>query len=258
MSPPRSAEHLTVADGQAVLQLAAASDIGTVRRENQDAFALAQLGAGNGALLVLADGMGGHADGGVAATLAVTAVTDQLGDVADLESPVVGAIGAANQAIADFRRSRGGEMCGTTLVVALVGGGRAVVANIGDSRGYRLHEGQLAQLTEDHSVMAEQIRAGRLPRGSVAGQPGRNMLTRALMGEEVAADVIHAPMLPGDVLMLCSDGVWDVLSDDRLASLLAGKGDLAAAVTEVCATAIAAGSTDNVTVVACRAENLPG
>jgi serine/threonine protein phosphatase PrpC len=251
VSALRSRRAITVADGAGSLELAAASDVGPVRRDNQDDWALEPLSGGRGALLVLADGMGGHADGGIAARLAVTAVVDELRDTADPVQRLGAAIAAANQAILEYRRTHGGEMCGTTLVVAVVGAGHAVIANVGDSRAYRLHDGELVQLTEDHSVVAEQMRAGRLPDGPVARHPGRNVLTRALTGEPVAADIVDTPLTAGDAVVMCSDGVWDVLADERLAAAMVEAPDGSSAVQGACDAAVAAGTTDNVTVVAC-------
>jgi serine/threonine protein phosphatase PrpC len=252
VSAPRSRHQLSAGEGPGRLELAAASDVGPVRRENQDDWALEALPAVGGALLVLADGMGGHADGGIAARLAVTSIVDELRAAADPVEHLGAAIRAANQSVLDYRQAHGGEMCGTTLVVGVVRADRAVVANIGDSRGYLLHQGRLVQLTEDHSVVAEQMRAGRLPDGPLARHPGRNVLTRALTGEPVAADIVDARLSPGDMLVMCSDGVWDVLSDERLAASLTEPGDLGGAAQGACDAAVAAGTTDNVTVVACR------
>jgi PPM family protein phosphatase len=130
------------------------------------------------------------------------------------------------------------------------------LANIGDSRAYRIRDGVAEQLTEDHSWIAEQVRDGRVDAERALHHPGRNMLTRALTGEPVGADVFSADLVTGDVVLLCSDGVWDAVDDARLAAEMSSGATLADAVAGLCDRALAAGSTDNVTVVACRVAHL--
>lgn len=232
------------------LDLAAVSDRGTVRKENQDRWALRPLAGG--CALVLADGMGGHADGAIAAHLAVEAAAGHLTEAADPGAALEGAVAAAAGAVAAHRRAHSGAMSGTTLVLAVVAGDRVRLANVGDSRGYRIRDGVAEQLTEDHSWIAEQVRDGRLNPERALHHPGRNMLTRALTGEPVDADLFSAELVAGDVLLLCSDGVWDAVDDARLAAAMSAGATLEAAVAGLCDHALAAGSTDNVTVVACR------
>jgi PPM family protein phosphatase len=236
------------------LELAAVSDRGTVRKENQDRWALRPLAGG--CALILADGMGGHADGAIAAHLAVEAAAGHLASAADPGAALDGAVAAAAEAVAAHRRAHSGAMSGTTLVLAVVDGDRVRLANIGDSRAYRIRDGVAEQLTEDHSWIAEQVRDGRVDAERALHHPGRNMLTRALTGEPVGADVFSADLVTGDVVLLCSDGVWDAVDDARLAAEMSSGATLADAVAALCDRALAAGSTDNVTVVACRVAHL--
>ncbi|MGH7746935.1 MAG: PP2C family protein-serine/threonine phosphatase, partial [Candidatus Dormibacteria bacterium] len=152
---------------------------------------------------------------------------------------------------AELRRGHGGAVMGTTLVLAAVSAGRATISNVGDSRAYLLRDGNAAQVTEDHSVLAEAIRAGHLE-GGAGGDPPRNLLTRALTGEPVDADRFTVELREGDVLLLCCDGAWDPLGGDELAHLLEGEGPLEGLLTRACDAALEAGSRDNVTLVACR------
>lgn len=232
------------------LELAAVSDRGTVRRENQDRWAMRPVA--EGCVLVLADGMGGHADGAIAAHLAVEAAAAHATSAADAGSSLGGAVDAAVAAVAAHRRAHGGLMCGTTLVIAVVGAGRARLANVGDSRAYRIRDGVAEQLTVDHSWIAEQVRDGRLDADRATHHSGRNMLTRAITGEPVDADLFSTDLRDGDVLLLCSDGVWDAVDDARLAAEIRPGVALAGAAASLCDRALQAGSTDNVTVVGCR------
>jgi PPM family protein phosphatase len=249
--PPRVAGELSVGVVGRRLELAAVSDRGTVRRENQDRWVLRALD-GSGCVLVLADGMGGHADGAVAAHLAVEAVADHLAAAADPRASLAGAVHAAISAVAAHRRTHGDVMCGTTLVAGVVTGDGLWLANVGDSRAYRIRAGRAEQITADHSWVAEQVREGRLDRARAQHHPGRNMLTRALTGEPVEPDLFSTELCPGDVVVLCSDGVWDAVDDAWMARSMGTRGPLADAAAALCDHALAAGSTDNVTVVACR------
>jgi protein phosphatase len=249
-APARDAGALRVDLDGASLELAAVSDRGTVRRENQDRWALRALP--DGALLVLGDGMGGHADGAVAAHLGVEAAAAHLAAAADPAASLRSAVTAAGRAVAAHRRSHGGAMCGTTLVIAVVTRDRVVLANVGDSRGYRIRDGAAEQLTDDHSWIAEQVRDGHVDAARAAHHPSRNMLTRALSGDPVEPDLFTAELRGGDVLLLCSDGVWDAVADSLIAASVGADAPLGEAAAALCDRALAAGSTDNVTVVACR------
>ena len=250
----RSGHHTRVADGAMVLELAAVSDTGPVRPENQDAWAVLPLDPRPGCALLLADGMGGHADGAAAAYLAVHGAGNVLRASAEPHLALADAVGESNDAIARHRAARGGTVTGTTLVAAVVGGGRASIANVGDSRAYLLRGGGLLQVTVDHSWVAEQVRAGHLTPEAAAAHPHRSLLTRALTGDPVEVDVFATDMHPGDLLLLCSDGLWEPLGDARLAELLGGTPGAAldAVAAAACEAALAAGASDNVSAVVCR------
>jgi serine/threonine protein phosphatase PrpC len=248
-------EAITVADlsvsATVPYQLAAATHIGPVRKENQDAFATAPLGEGRGVSLMVADGMGGLPGGGEAAHAAVAAAVDVLtGGAADRETVAAAAL-AANRAVGALRAEIGGQP-GTTLTIAAVAGRQAAIGHAGDSRAYLLREGDASVLTSDHSWVGEQVRAGALPPGSERRHPRRNVITRAVMGDELEPDALLIELVAGDVLMLCSDGFWEPLSDADIAVLLETPGPLTAVVERAVEAALEAGATDNVTVIALR------
>lgn len=253
MNAARSGHRTRVADGATILELAALSDPGPARAQNEDAWAVLPLDPRPGCALLVADGMGGHADGAAAAYLAVHGAGNVLRSSAEPHHALADAVGEANDAIARHRSSRGGMVIGTTLVLAVVAGGRASVANVGDSRAYLLRGGALAQVTVDHSWVAEQVRAGQLAPAAAAGHPHRSLLTRALTGDPVEVDVFAVDVVPGDLLLLCSDGLWDPLGDSFSDVLTATPAQsLDAVATAACDAALAAGATDNVTAVLCR------
>jgi len=251
-APARTAHHTRVADGAVVLELAAASDRGPVRAENQDAWALLPLDPRPGCALLLADGMGGHADGAAAAYLAVHGAGTVLRASLEPHRSLADAVAEGNESIARHRAARGGLVTGTTLVAAVVGGGRASLANVGDSRAYLLRDGALLQITVDHSWVAEQVRAGQLSAAAVVGHPHRSLLTRALTGDAVEVDLFSTDVAPGDVLLLCSDGLWEPLDDARLGAMLCDPEPLDRIAAAVCDAALLAGAADNVTALLCR------
>lgn len=248
----RSAHHTELSQGGLAWELAAVSDPGPVRSENEDAWLILPLDSQPGFALLLADGMGGHEGGAAAAQAAVESVGDRLR--ADSLEALGPAVADANAAVGRHRDSIGGQIAGTTLVAAVIQDHQASVVNVGDSRAYVVRSGAATQVTADHSWVAEQVRQGLLEPQEAANHPQRSVLLRALTGEEVAADSYRVELRAGDVLLLCSDGVWEPLGDRKLAEIFSLRQPLDALATRACDMAIDVGSTDNVTVVACRAK----
>ncbi len=249
----RSAQTLAADDAGRPVELAAVSDRGSVRKENQDAVALLSLEASTGCAVLVADGMGGHPQGRLAATLAVETAGAALHRAEDPAGALPAAVAAANQAIlARATPDEGGRSLGTTLVALVVGGGRATVANVGDSRAYLVRGGLALQMTVDHSWVAEQVRAGLLSAEEALHHPRRSRITRALLGEPVEPDIFEVNLRPGDVVMLCTDGLWEPLTPRRIAELLDGEGTLQDRVAALVDEALRVGSTDNVTAAALR------
>jgi len=233
------------------LEAAGITDRGSVRSDNEDRWQMRRLGR-DALVAVVADGMGGHAGGAAAATLAVEAVMRTLARVPD---PHAGLVDAFTAAGASVRRMRAGrERPGTTLVAAVVSPERTTVANVGDSRAYLLHDSRPLRITTDHSWVAVEVAAGRMDAAQAAVHPARSHLVRAITGDPVEVDVFSLTPVAGDVVVLCSDGVWGVLDDRRLAAPFGATGALADQVQQALRAALAAGSRDNVTVVACRVE----
>ncbi|MGH7750173.1 MAG: PP2C family protein-serine/threonine phosphatase [Candidatus Dormibacteria bacterium] len=231
------------------VEVAGITDRGTTRAENQDRWSATQL-EGGALLVVCADGMGGHRGGGEAATVAVDAAVLAIAAAGDPHRALEEAFRAAGSAVLRIRTA--GERSGTTLVAAVVSPGRTTVANVGDSRAYLLRDGRISQITVDHSWVAAAVARGHLDAGLAASHPGRGHLLRAITGDPVEVDVFRVRSLAGDVLVVCTDGVWTVLGDAVLAASFPAAGRLPDQVERVCRGALTAGSRDNVTVVACR------
>lgn len=248
--------------------IAGRTDTGRVREHNEDAIGHdADLG-----LLVLADGMGGLKAGEVASALAVEVVTREVSDVlrdlapgqSDEESghalealAVSRAILRANETI--FQVAQSQPQCagmGTTLVVLLFYDDRLTVAHVGDSRLYRLRDGDLEQITLDHSLVQELVNRGFYTPEEAREATHKNIVTRALgIGEEVEYDVLEEVALPGDTFLLCSDGLNDMVEDATIrAILIENLDDLDLAAERLVARANENGGRDNVSVMLARVD----
>jgi serine/threonine protein phosphatase PrpC len=229
-----------------VLHSAGLTDPGRRRRHNEDAFVCEP------PLFAIADGMGGAQAGELASRLAAAAVG--RGEASDLTGGdrVVALIEAANRSV--YERAAGDQSVsgmGTTMTAALVEDDQVWIGHVGDSRAYLLRDGGLQQMTEDHSLVAELVRSGRLTPDEAGDHPHRSVITRALGTDpDVAVDVMPVPTQPGDVFVLCSDGLTTMVDDDTILELLAQhRDDLDTAARALVARANDAGGEDNITVV---------
>jgi protein phosphatase len=237
------------------------SDAGGVRDHNEDyagAYAptTPEDAWDRGPLFVVADGMGGHAAGEVASRICTDAALTAWTEGPPPTNPVAAirqAARSANTAVLDGAQGPGRPGMGSTIVLVAVQGAAAVVGNVGDSRVYLARDGDCLQVTTDHSRVAEMLRMKLINAEQAARHPARSQLTRSLGADPfVNPDVLKLPIRRNDVLILCSDGVWDVLGRSELgaagAALASGEVstavDAAAGLVDL---AIKQGSTDNVT-----------
>lgn len=201
--------------------------------ENEDSFRLSEpeaaaMRASHGNLYVVADGVGGHAKGEVASALAVDVLEQSYYDAQadDPAATLVDAIGAANSRVHESASLQPGQGLGmaTTVVAAAVLDDQIIVANVGDSRAYVVGEGQIRQLSHDHSWVQDQLDSGRLTPEEARHNPRRNIITRALgLDHKVEAEVKTETDTGGKTrLVLCSDGVHGVIDDDELATMVEG------------------------------------
>ena len=205
---------------------AAATDVGLVRETNQDAI------FADDTLAIVADGMGGHAAGEVAAAMTVDAITTGF-----LQRPTVegllGAVEAANRdVLLDAKANPERFGMGTTVMVVglthdVAGVTTPTMLHVGDSRAYQLRDGALRQLSADHSVAEEWVRMGRLTPEEALTHPRRHQLTRAIgVDDNVEIDVMSLHVQAGDRILLCSDGLSNELDPDRLSELASASGPL--------------------------------
>ena len=203
------------------IQTATATDTGLTRTHNEDAVYHFQQDA-NG-LLIVADGMGGHQAGEIASALAIETIQAELLPLiqttasadSELEETLKAAVEKANRAIVDYGALHDDDAdLGTTLTAAWIQGNTAIVANVGDSRAYLLRDNQLTQITKDHSYVGELIRAGILEPESIFDHPRRSLILRSLgAGDVVKVDLFTVMLQCGDQLLLCSDGLWEMVHD---------------------------------------------
>jgi serine/threonine protein phosphatase PrpC len=248
------------------LKAAWASDAGAVRHHNEDtALVITAAHNGNDALpafgvFVLADGMGGHQAGEIASSLAArivahdivhhfylpTLVSQERGtDQPALNDVLVAAVQAANASVSD--EVPGG---GTTLTCALVLGPRAYIAHVGDSRAYVITDEGLDQITHDHSLVDRLVELGQLTRDEAAIHPQKNVLYRAVgQSGALEVDTYVRTVPPGGRLLLCSDGLWSMVSETKTASIVAEAPSLHAACENLITAANQAGGLDNITAI---------
>jgi serine/threonine protein phosphatase PrpC len=238
------------------------SDVGLTRVHNEDYFEIDP----EHKLYIVADGMGGHSHGEVAAQIAVTAIRDFIHKTADQDTTWPFGMDARLERHTNLLKmairiahdsvlraiSKDGSLygMGTTVVGFLLSGNVAAVAHVGDSRAYRLRNGRLDQLTQDHTWVNEQVVAGFLSKEQARSHPLKNVVTRALGGEsDVVVDVREIEVRAGDVYLLCSDGLTGMLSDPDIRDRLAAGATLHETCRRLVNDSNARGGIDNVTVV---------
>ena len=226
------------------------SDVGLVRSHNEDSFLVRT------PLFVVSDGMGGHAAGEVASSIAVETIGAQA--PAEPDDILLGAaVEAANRAvIRGAEEGRGKPGMGCTASTVLIKGDRMAVAHVGDSRVYMLHEGKLVRITHDHSFVEELVDAGQITEDEARVHPSRSVITRALGSDpEMYADHFSLEVHNGDRVILCSDGLSSMIDDQEIELLTVSSATPQAAADKLVSAALTAGGSDNVTVLVVDIKN---
>jgi len=228
------------------------TDVGRQRQANEDSM------LARAPLFVVADGMGGAQAGEVASMTAIQAFSDGLAD-GPPEDALESSIGIANRTIHDRAHADPSlSGMGTTITAAAVDSQReeVVIGHVGDSRAYRLRDGIIQRLTRDHSLVEEMRRRGQITEEQAEDHPQRSIITRALGPEpEVQVDIQAVPADPGDIFMLCSDGLTTMLADERIRVLIEEAASLEAATRALVDEANVAGGRDNITVLLFQIED---
>jgi protein phosphatase len=240
------------------------TDIGLVRKDNQDAYGIEARTDSGHTICVVCDGMGGAAGGQLASTIAVSTYLRELKKVLkpdmtpeQLRTESAQAVSLANRAIREeSEKTEGCEGMGTTLVSAVsCGGHTAVISNVGDSRAYRITSDGISRLTKDHSLVERMVERGDITAEEARHHPNRNLITRALGPDaDPVCDGYITPLQPGEYILLCTDGLIDTVTDqEMLFEVLHGDG------TDTCLQRLleiarSHGAPDNVTAVLMRQE----
>ena len=230
----------------------AGTDTGRQRRANEDSL------LARAPLFVVADGMGGARAGEVASRMAVEMLARGVGDAPEPEAALATLVREANARIYERSHLHADQAgMGTTLTALYVGANRVTIAHVGDSRAYRIRDGELERLTDDHSLVDELVREGRLTPEEAVEHPQRSVITRAL-GPESAVDVDTETFeaRAGDVYLLCSDGLTTMVGEEGLEEVLSEHAHLREVGEALIAAANDAGGRDNITVVLVRLEDV--
>ncbi len=248
------------------------TDVGMVRDHNEDSYLTLSLGLDNDSqrqgwgIYIVSDGMGGHAAGEVASSLAIRGAAellisaylaraiapDAVYDEAEARNLVRQAILQGNEAIIAEGRAQGNDM-GATMTMALVSGDRAIIGNVGDSRTYLYRDGKLRRISKDHSLVMRLVELGQIADDDIYTHPQRNAVLRSLGDKSnVEVDIFIERLRSGDVLLLCSDGLWEMTRDAEMERTLARDAIPQATCEALVSAANQAGGEDNISVVMVR------
>lgn len=220
------------------------TEIGNVREHNEDSLTVLP------PLFAVADGMGGHEAGEVASEITINTLNDLAPQSADAEALARAVVAANLNVIKAPSQGVGREGMGTTLTAAILEKERLVIAQVGDSRAYLLHNGSLQQLTRDHSLMADMIEAGQLTEAEARVHPNRSVITRTIGSDpHMQPDLYELNVETGDRLLLCSDGICGMIEDHEIASIMRQAPSAQSCADQLVEAALAAGGFDNATAV---------
>jgi len=230
------------------------TNIGRKRKVNQDYVYTSETAIGClDNLFLVADGMGGHNAGDYASRMTVETVVEKIADAEENDPKVIfnDAIQAANNLV----RQQAGlvaelEGMGTTIVAATCKGDMLYVANVGDSRLYVINHGEIHQITRDHSWVEEMVQRGGMAREEARNHPDKNIITRAIGAEStVQVDFFTVPLREGDIILMCTDGLTNMLEDEEIRMILDGARDMVEQAQELVKAANERGGRDNISVV---------
>jgi serine/threonine protein phosphatase PrpC len=223
---------------------------GRSKEHNEDRLLVKEL-AGGSLLMAVADGLGGHAAGELAAQIAIEVLDSYFPVQQSTESNLIELVlESKRRIIAESKRNGDFQGMGTTLTCVYIAGGTAYWVHVGDSRLYLLREGALVQVTDDHTIPGLLLASGEITRDEAFAHPMRNVLTSFIGPGEIEVDAGSLELTKGDLLIISTDGVHDVIGDQTLESLLLKDAALEERLKSVVHSSIAAGSTDDMTAVA--------
>ncbi|OPY57190.1 MAG: Serine/threonine phosphatase stp [Pelotomaculum sp. PtaU1.Bin035] len=233
------------------MRWAQVTDTGLIRKINEDSHYVSP----ERGLFAVADGMGGHRAGEIASAMALQTLERELAyrlqKGGSPEKALVDSVKHANASIYELsRRNQDLKGMGTTITACLKQEGRILVAHVGDSRAYLISKGVISQLTRDHSLVQELLRYGGINEEQALLHPQRNVLTRALGTEQsVEVDIYSTVIIPGDLLLLCTDGLTRYLRQEELLPIVQSSGDINTVARNLLGKALERGGADNITII---------
>jgi protein phosphatase len=257
----RKQGRTTLKKGVDSLKFAAGTDKGLLREINEDSFMIIHGCSSSPYVFILADGMGGHNCGEIASRMTVDCVSESISnnsirfDDANMREELCRVVEQANRAVYEKARDNN-EFAGmgTTLTMAVIGSTELIAAHVGDSRLYMIREGEMQQLTQDHSYIGELLRSGSLTREEAENHPHRNVITRAVgSSPDIDVDIISQEIRKNDIFILCTDGLTNMVSDDEICGIVK-ENEPEAACTKLIEAANRQGGDDNITVIVIKFE----
>ena len=241
------------------MKFGASSDIGLVRKINQDSFYIPE--NSSLPLFMVADGMGGHNAGEIASVMAIDKIREwmvenstELTTIRKIRKSVVKSVEYANRHI--YYHAKEIEGCngmGTTLTMVYVLGDKIVVGHVGDSRVYMISSNEMHQITQDHSLVQQLLVEGRISKSEAKSNPQKNVITRAVgTSSEIEVDVLTVDIKKDDTVVLCSDGLTNMVPEDELRNLFINETDIQSACEKAIEEAKLKGGSDNITVLGIR------
>ena len=234
------------------MKICSASSTGKVRAVNEDSFFVSDATAADTVLAVVADGMGGHNAGEVASAEVVNVLKNSdFSENADTKKALLDAIEYANNTVYKMS-TRSPELhgMGTTVTACVIAGNKVTAAQVGDSRLYLMRDGKITQITTDHSLVGMLLERGSITKEDAKNHPQKNVITRAIgTDNSVEADIYEFSAKPNDILLLCSDGLVNMVEDERILSLITNTENFDDLAHILVGEAENAGGLDNITVV---------
>lgn len=234
------------------MRISSATSVGKIRAVNEDAFFVSPPDATGSLLAVVADGMGGHNAGEVASSEAINVIKDiVLENEHDAKEVLIEAINSANSTVYNMSLDKQTLYgMGTTITACVVSENKVTAAQVGDSRLYLVREGMILQITKDHSLVEMLIDNGSITKEDAKHHPQKNVITRAIgTDKEVSADIYEFSIKEGDIILLCSDGLVNMVEDEKILSVITKTKAFEETADKLVTEAENAGGNDNITVI---------
>ncbi len=234
------------------MKISSATSVGKIRAVNEDAFFVSPPDESGSLLAVVADGMGGHNAGEVASSEAINVIKDVFPDNEhDAKQMLIEAINSANSTIYNMSLDKQTLYgMGTTITACVISGDKVTAAQVGDSRLYLIRDGMIIQITKDHSLVEMLIDNGSITKEDAKHHPQKNVITRAIgTDKEVSADIYEFSICEGDIILLCSDGLVNMVEDEKILSVITRSKAFEETADKLVKEAENAGGSDNITVI---------